>query len=163
MPLFPEKSCIPKNLNLIKATSSEIILCWDAPPAEHTIIRYQIRHRECTGKPTKWDLFETKDNKTDATIIDLKAGTEYEVQIRAVNTNEVEGPDLPAIKVATIESLANKVRLCSTLQSKGSPLVYLPPIKHEEIFDNKKAKARKYVLGMHIHIFNVFLYLYSQL
>ncbi|XP_052071475.1 uncharacterized protein LOC127709845 isoform X2 [Mytilus californianus] len=140
-------SCIPEKLNLIKASSSEITLRWDAPPADYNISHYEIRYRECTEKTTRWIFLETGDNKTNAKIIDLKAGAEFEVKVRAVDTNGEEGPYHPPIKVATIESLANKVRLSATLHSEGCPSVYLLPMKHEEMFDNKKAKARKYVLG----------------
>ncbi|CAG2248863.1 unnamed protein product [Mytilus edulis] len=142
-----EKSCIPDKLNLIKASSSEITLRWDAPPAEYKISYYEIRYRESTEQTSRWNIFETDDNRTTATIIDLKAGAEFEVKVRAVDINGEEGPYHPSIKVATIESLANKVRMRATLHSDGCPSVYLLPMKHEKMFDNKTAKARKFVLG----------------
>lgn len=67
----------------VPAAGRSITVSWTAPVSAQSITSYDIRYR--TGTEA-WEIIETGNTSTNYTITGLRAGTMYEIQVRANST-----------------------------------------------------------------------------
>ena len=90
-PLEPEAQApgAPRNLRATTGNSGELAVSWDAPRSNDVseITGYKVQWKETSGSwDTLADVSETTVTGTAHTITGLTDGTEYDVQVRAVNS-----------------------------------------------------------------------------
>ena len=79
----------PRNLRAATGNSGELAVSWDAPSSDggSEITGYRVQWKESSGSwDTPADVSETTVTGTAHTITGLTDGTEYDVQVRAVNS-----------------------------------------------------------------------------
>ena len=79
----------PQNLRAATGNSGELAVSWDAPSSDggSEITGYRVQWKESSGSwDTPSDVSETTVTGTAHTITGLTDGTEYSVQVRAVNS-----------------------------------------------------------------------------
>ena len=79
----------PRNLRAATGNSGELAVSWDAPSSDggSEITGYRVQWKESSGSwDTPADVSETTVTGTAHTITWLTDGTEYDVQVRAVNS-----------------------------------------------------------------------------
>ena len=90
-PLEPEAQApgAPRNLRATTGNSGELAVSWDAPRSNDVseITGYKVQWKETSDSwDTLADVSETTVTGTAHTITELTDGTEYDVQVRAVNS-----------------------------------------------------------------------------
>ena len=93
----PQVPGAPRNLRATTGNSGELAVSWDAPSSDggSEITGYRVQWKESSGSwDTPADGSETTVTGTAHTITGLTDGTEYDVQVRAVNS-EGAGEDSP--------------------------------------------------------------------
>ena len=79
----------PRNLRAATGNSAELAVSWDAPSSDggSEITGYRVQWKESSGSwDTPANVSETTVTGTAHTITGLTDGTEYDVQVRAVNS-----------------------------------------------------------------------------
>ena len=108
----------PRNLRAATGNSGELAVSWDAPSNDggSEITGYRVQWKESSGSwDTPADVSETTVTGTAHTITGLTDGTEYEVQVRAVNS-EGTGEASPEAAATPV----NPTPLTATVHDKPS-------------------------------------------
>ena len=91
---YASAQTVPAAPTIDSLTSGDTTLtvAWTAPAGEAGITAYDVRHIETSGDETDDDNWTVADNAwtsetLEYTIIGLTNGTEYDVQVRAINAN----------------------------------------------------------------------------
>ncbi len=101
----------------VSSGDTTLTVAWTAPAGETGIMAYDVRHIETSADETIDSNWTVEDNAwtsgaLEYTITGLTNGTEYDVQVRAVNSNgdgiwsptEVGTPALPALTVDSVRA-----------------------------------------------------------
>ena len=108
----------PRNLRAATGNSGELAVSWDAPSSDggSEITGYRVQWKESSGSwDTPADVSETTVTGTAHTIPGLTDGTEYDVQVRAVNS-EGAGEASPEAAATPV----NPTPLTATVHDKPS-------------------------------------------
>ena len=132
----------------VESSSSSITVSWDAPKkGSKKIVNYEIKYKECNKRDDKWLPVVTETSRNTYTIADLKCGTDYDIKVRIVNENGVEGSFSATIKLSTRISLAKSLQLNAKKIKGGNLSVYKLPLHQCRKWINHKAKTRKCAFG----------------
>lgn len=139
----------PSVLVSVSTTSNTVILKWDRPKkGAKSVDHYEIKYKECRKKKGKWVSVLSEGPEKTVKVKDLKAETEYEFKVRAVNEDGEEGPFCQrSIKLTTMSSLARSLIPIANMIEKGCPKVYKLPLTKDVDTVNENAKTRKCVFG----------------
>ena len=83
-------------IDSVSSGDTTLTLAWTAPAGATGITAYDVRHIETSADETaNWTVVDDTSGALEYTITGLTNGTEYDVQVRAVDVDDVEAPGRP--------------------------------------------------------------------